>query len=163
MAHWVRSCGFPLQPARTTYWTLGVWYRKTMLEALLELVVEILGEALFALAGAVVQAAFAEATSDETPSRRALAAIGHVLMGGIAGAISLLVLKREVVAHVLIPGTSLILAPVSTGALLELWGKWWVRRGNVRMVLFTFWGGFSFALGMAVVRFVYFERPWTWF
>jgi hypothetical protein len=134
-----------------------------MLEALLELLVEVLGEALFAVAGAVVQAAFEEAASDETQSHRALAAIGHVLMGGIAGAISLLVLRREVVAHLLIPGTSLIVAPICTGALLELLGRWWVRRGNVRMVLFTFWGGFSFALGMAVVRFVYFERPWTWF
>jgi hypothetical protein len=134
-----------------------------MLEVLFELVVEVLGEALFAVAGAVVQAAFGEATGEETQSHRVLAAIGHVVMGGVAGAISLLVLRREVVAHLLIPGTSLIIAPISTGALLELLGRWWVRRGNVRMALFTFWGGFSFALGMAVVRFVYFERAWTWF
>lgn len=134
-----------------------------MLEVLFELVVEVLGEVLFAVAGAVVQAAFGETTGEETQSRRALAAIGHVVMGLVAGAISLLVLRREVLAHLLIPGMSLIIAPISTGALLELLGRWWVRRGNVRMVLFTFWGGFSFALGMAVVRFVFFERPWTWF
>ncbi len=130
-----------------------------MLEGLLELLVEVLGETLFAMAGAVLE----EAISDEGQSHRPAAAIGHVLMGAVAGAISLLVLKREVVHHFVVPGTSLILAPVCTGALLELVGRWWVRRGNVRMVLFTFWGGFCFALGMAAVRFAYSERLWTWF
>ncbi len=134
-----------------------------MLEALLELVVEVLGETLFAMAGAVLQASFEEAVSDDSRSHRALAAIGHVLMGAAAGAISLLVLKAQVVHHFIVPGTSLIVAPICTGALLEVLGSWWVRRCNVRMVLFTFWGGFSFALGMAVVRFGYSERVWTWF
>ena len=129
-----------------------------MLDALLELFVEVLGEALFAIAGAV----FEEAVSDENQSHRPSAAIGHVLMGVVAGAISLLVLKRPLVHQFVVPGTSLILAPVCTGALLELLGRWWVRRGNVRMVLFTFWGGFCFALGMAAVRFAYSVRVWTW-
>ncbi len=129
-----------------------------MLEALLELLIDVLGEALFAMAGAVLT----EAISDESQSRRPLAAIGHVLMGAIAGAISLLVLRRQVTEHLVIPGTSLVLAPICTGVLLELLGRWWVRRGNVRMVLFTFWGGFCFALAMAAVRFAYFERVWTW-
>ena len=134
-----------------------------LIGALLELLVEVLGEALFAMAGAVVKAAFREAISDEDQSTRALAAIGHCLMGAIAGGVSLLLLQREVVRHVVFPGMSLILAPICTGALLEFLGRWWVRRGNVRMALFTFWGGFYFALGMAVVRFAYLERPWTWF
>jgi len=30
------------------------------------------------------------------------------------------------------------------------------------MVLFTFWGGFCFGLGMAVVRLAYAERVWAW-
>jgi hypothetical protein len=126
-------------------------------------VVEVFGEALFTIAGAVISAAFEEANSDENQSHRALAAIGHVLMGAVAGVVSLLILRREMVAHLVIPGASLILAPACTGALLELLGRWWVRRGNVRMALFTFWGGFCFAFGMALVRFAYFERPWIWF
>ena len=122
-----------------------------------------MGEALFALAGAVISAAFEEAVSDEGQSHKVLASIGHFLMGTIAGAVSLLVLRRQVVGSRAIPGVSLILAPLCTGALLDLLGRWWVRRGNVRMALFTFWGGFWFALGMAVVRFAYFARAWTWF
>jgi hypothetical protein len=33
-------------------------------------------------------------------------------------------------------------------------GRWWEWRGNVRMALFTFRGGFVFALAMTLVRFV---------
>ncbi len=58
-----------------------------MLEALFELLFEIFGEALFAMAGAVVHAAFVEPLDDEPPSHRVLAAIGHVLMGAVAGAV----------------------------------------------------------------------------
>ncbi len=130
-----------------------------MLAALLELLVDVLGESLFAIAGAV----FEQAVSDEDQSQPAFAAISCVIIGAVAGVISLLVLRHQVVQHLIIPGTSLILAPLCTGGLLALLGRWWVRRGNVRMVLFTFWGGFCFALGMALVRFAYFERVWTWF
>jgi len=129
-----------------------------LIEVLLELIVEILGEVLFGIAGAI----FEEAISDEGRARRLPAAVGHVLMGMMAGAISLMVLRHQVLGHLGIPGISLILAPVGTGTLLELLGRWWVNRGNVRVALFSFWGGFCFALGMAVVRYAYFERVWTW-
>ena len=63
-------------------------------------------------------------------------------MGTMAGAISLLVLRRQVFANRVVPGVSLILAPVCTGALMDLLGRWWVRRGNIRMARFTFRGAF---------------------
>jgi hypothetical protein len=47
---------------------------------------------------------------------------GPVLMGTMAGAISLLVLRRQVFANGVVPGVSLILAPVCTGALMDLLG-----------------------------------------
>jgi hypothetical protein len=133
-----------------------------LLEALFELLFEVFGEALFAMAGAVVHAAVVEPIDDESPLQRALAAVGHVFMGAVAGAVSLVVLRRELGQHLVVPGISLLLAPIATGALLELLGRWWVRHGNVRMALLTFWGGFCFALGMAAVRFAFFERPWGW-
>src|SRR5438128_93858 len=123
-----------------------------MLEFLIEFVVEVLGEILFAIAGA----ALAEAISDHRQANPRLAAIGHALMGAIAGGISLLVLRRQLIAQPPLPGVSLVLAPLCTGAVLNLLGDWSERRGNVRMALFTFWGGFWFALAMAIVRFLYF-------
>ncbi len=129
------------------------------MDVLLELIVEIFGEVLFGIAGAILE----EAISDDNQSSRIPAVAGHFLMGAIAGVVSLAVLRQQVVPHVVIPGLSLIVAPIGTGILLELLGRWWVRRGNVRMALFTFWGGFCFGLGMALVRFAYTERAWTWF
>jgi len=129
-----------------------------LIEALIGLVVEILGEVLFAIAGAVLE----QVISDENQSNRVLAASGDGLIGVAAGGVSVLILRRQMVTPLVIPGASLIVAPLCTGALLELLGRWWVRRGYVRMALFTFWGGFWFAFGMALVRFGYFARPWIW-
>jgi hypothetical protein len=89
---------------------------------------------------------------------RAAAAVGHLVMGAATGAVSLLVFRSPLVAHRPIRGMSLLLAPIATGGVLELLGRWWVRRGNVLMALFTFCGGFCFALGMALVRFAYLHR-----
>jgi hypothetical protein len=111
----------------------------------------LLVEVLFAVLAAILE----EAISDDEQSHRGMAAIGHLLMGAAAGAVSLLVFRFPLVAHPPIRGASLLLAPILTGGVLELLGRWWVRRGNVRMALFTFRGGFAFALGMALVRFVY--------
>jgi hypothetical protein len=130
-----------------------------MIEFLLEFLVEVLGETLFAVAGMLLE----EALSDEAQATPLFAAAGQFLIGLVAGGISLLLLQHRVVAHAVVPGASLLLAPLGTGMLMEILGRWTVRRGNVRAALLTFRGGFSFALGMAVVRFAYFEKAWTWF
>ncbi len=127
------------------------------IDVIVGLLVECLGEILFAIAGAVLQ----EAVSDQDQSNRWLATVGYCLMGAVAGAISLLVLHRQLSPRLVLPGASLIAAPVCTGILLNVLGGWWVRRGNVRMALLTFWGGFWFALAMATVRLAYFEHLWT--
>jgi hypothetical protein len=120
------------------------------------LLIECLGEILFAIAGAVLH----EAVSDEDQSNRWVAIPGYCLMGAVAGALSLLVLRRQLVPRLVVPGISLIVAPVCTGVVMNALGGWWVRGGNVRMALFTFWGGFWFALAMAAVRLAYFEQLW---
>jgi uncharacterized membrane protein YeaQ/YmgE (transglycosylase-associated protein family) len=127
------------------------------IDILFALIGEILGEVLFGVVGAVLQ----EAVSDEDQSQRVAAAAGHLLLGAVAGVVSLLLLRQRIVRP-WIPGVSLILAPLGTGVLLDALGRSWVRRGNVRMALFTFRGGMCFGLGMAIVRFVYVERAWTW-
>ena len=129
-----------------------------MIGVLIELLLEIAGETLFAMAGAVLTAALEPSRTGEDRSRRWLAGIGHVVMGAAAGVVSLLVLQQRVVPHATVPGASLLLAPLFTGLLLEWLGRWWTSRGNVRLALFTFRGGFLFALGMAAVRFSFFAR-----
>ncbi len=109
------------------------------------------------LAAAVLSAAFVEAISDDGQSNKVLAGIGHFTMGAVAGAVSLLVLQHQVTHVAAVPGTSLVAGPIVTGGVFEVLGRWWVRRGYVRMALFTFRGGACFALGMALLRFAYFR------
>ena len=117
-----------------------------MLDALVEVAFEVLAN--------VAVEALGEAVSDADQSSRILAGIGHALMGTAAGALSLFFLPRQVAPQVGFPGMSLAIAPLCAGVLLDSMGRWWERRGNVRMALFTFRGGVVFALAMAIVRFV---------
>jgi hypothetical protein len=128
-----------------------------VLDVIVGVLVECLGEVLFAIGGAVLQ----EAVSDENQSDRWLATLGYCLMGAVAGALSLLVLRQQLAPRLVVPGASLIVAPVCTGVVMNALGGWWVGRGNVRMALFTFWGGFWFALAMATVRLTYFAHLWS--
>ena len=123
-----------------------------MLEFLLGVLFEFFAETLFAIAGA----ALAEAVSDDEQSNPTLAGIGQVLVGVVAGGVSLLLLRRQLMTAPPVPGTSLLVAPVCTGLALRGLGDWSVRRGHVRSALFTFRGGFWFAAGMAATRFSYF-------
>jgi hypothetical protein len=129
-----------------------------MVDLLLELVLEVVGEALFAITGAVLAAAI----DDDDHANNVMAAIGHALMGATAGGLSLVILRQQVTPYFGMPGISLFVAPACTGLLLDSVGRWWVRSGNVRMALVTFRGGFVFALAMAFVRFGYFYHPWNW-
>jgi hypothetical protein len=134
------------------------WQRQEAdIDILRDLFGDVLGEVIFGLAAAVLSAGFVEAISDDGQSNRVLAGIGHLTMGLVAGALSLFVLQHPVVRNVSIPGASLVFGPIGTGAVFEVLGRWWVRRGNVRMALFTFRGGACFALGMALLRFTYFR------
>jgi len=133
------------------------------LELLLQLVLEIGLELVFEICAAVGWTAIEQSMSDEGRSHRILGPLGGFLIGTIAGGISLLVYSRGLTPFRLLPGASLLVAPLGTGILMEALGRLWVSRRNVPMVLFTFKGGFLFALGMALVRFAYLEIGWRMF
>jgi hypothetical protein len=127
---------------------------------LLELLQLLLGVA-FELAFEVVVGlgwtAIEEALSDRRRAQRILGPVEHFLIGIIAGAVSLLVYSRRVVRLRFVPGASLLLAPLAAGTIMEALGRLLLARGYLRLALFTFKGGFWFALGMALLRFAYVE------
>jgi hypothetical protein len=134
-----------------------------LLELLLELVVEVGLELVFEVGAAIGWSAFEQSISDEDQSHKILGPLGLVLIGTIAGGISLLVYSRRLTPFRGFYGASLLVAPLGTGLIMEALGILWVSRGNVRMALFTFKGGFLFALGMALVRFAYLAMGWRMF
>ncbi len=90
-----------------------------------------------------------------------LASVGHFLMGAIAGFASLLIFDRRLTPRAAVPGLSLILAPLLTGATMRWLGTFWSKRHREPPALFTFRGGAIFALGMALVRVIVFRTPLT--
>ena len=94
-------------------------------------------------------------------STAALAAPGHFLMGAGAGIVSLLIVGRRLTPHSPLSGLSLFLSPLGTGLAMHWIGEFWREREMDRPGLFSFQAGAIFALGMALVRFVYLELHWS--
>lgn len=116
------------------------------LEILWQVIIEVLAE--FGLAS--VKVAF------DRPNRNLpVAVVGLLLLGAGVGGLSLLVWPGRLVGSGPIPGLSLVVAPLCTGVALRAWGAFRRANGHVTTHLATFPGGAAFALGTALVRFVW--------
>jgi hypothetical protein len=88
-----------------------------------------------------------------------VAGVGYVILGAAAGLLTLVVLPERILPPPRMPGLSLILAPVATGAVMHAYGRWRRARGSDPTHLATFWGGALFAFAMACPRAWKFGRP----
>jgi len=86
-----------------------------------------------------------------------LAAMGHLLLGALAGAASLAVIPHRLVPSSPLPGLSLVLSPLGNGIVMQAIGRWWDTRPDDRPALFTFTAGAIFAFAMALVRVLWFR------
>jgi hypothetical protein len=82
-----------------------------------------------------------------------LAALGYLLLGGIAGGISLLIFPTSMITSRKLRWANLFLTPLVAGLLMASLGAWRKRRQQVLVRLDRFSYGFLFAFGMALVRF----------
>lgn len=76
-----------------------------------------------------------------------------VLFGFMAGGLSLLVFPHPLFHPSKLHGVSLLLSPVMTGFVMSGLGRAVQRRGRIPARIESFACGFSFALGMALIRF----------
>jgi len=75
-------------------------------------------------------------------------------LGTIVGFVSVPIHPYPIFHTGKVHGISLLVSPLLTGLVMAAIG-WRLKRGNIRPVpLESFWGGFAFALGMAVIRFL---------
>jgi hypothetical protein len=125
-----------------------------LLEALLELAAEAVLDLLLRGAAHALTGLF-KAAEDRNP---VFAALGFALLGVLAGALSIHVFPHPLV-HRQHPskfhGISLVLSPIATGLAMSLLGSILRRRGKKVVPIESFWFGFAFALGMALVRFFF--------
>ena len=79
--------------------------------------------------------------------------MGLAFAGAAAGVLSAWLLPhRLIAARAVLPGVSLLLAPLATGAAMHFLGKLQRRLGRSPGSLATFRGGALFALSMALIR-----------
>lgn len=121
---------------------------------LLELFLEVLLQGFFEISAEMGLQSLGEPFKRRGPTKPCLAAVGYLLYGAIAGGLSLLLPKMFVVPHIW-RVTNLLVTPVICGCAMVILGRFRAKRGTVPMRLDTFFYGYLFALGMALVRYVW--------
>lgn len=136
------------------------------MEIIAEVVVQIIGWVVQLLGEFLIQA-FGELVAEligrsvKEPFRRPkpinpwLAAIGYIIFGAVAGALTLWLLPTLFISAQWLRIANLLVTPVVAGLLMEALGSWREKRAQETIRLDTFAYGFLFALSMALVRFAW--------
>ena len=124
---------------------------EVLLELLLEFLLQIFGELLVDLG----LRGLAEPFRKREGRSSLLALVGYLLFGIIAGGLSLLIFPRSFVRSERMHGINLLVTPLLAG--LAMSGLGWLRnrQGKQLIKLDSFSYGFVFALGMALIRFLF--------
>jgi hypothetical protein len=134
-----------------------------MLGLLVELLLQLLVEAFLQLLAEVPFELGFEALAHSVRRGRfanpVLAGIGLVIIGAIAGSATCWLFPDPLLRpSPRLPGLSLVLAPLATGAAMHALGSWRRRQGGDPTLLATFWGGALFAFAMGAARAVCLAR-----
>jgi len=119
-------------------------------QLLLEVLIELFPELLLEL----VWRSLREVLQPRAEKEPVLAFLGYVLLGAAAGALSLLPFPHAFVHGSKWHGMSLIVSPVLAGVGMSIVGWLRRRRGEPLIRLDTFPYAFSFAFGVALIRFL---------
>ena len=76
----------------------------------------------------------------------------YAVLGAFTGWLSLLVFPHRIVRRSRVHGISLIVSPIVAGLVMSSIGSLMRRYGKAAIQIESFWCGFAFALGMALVR-----------
>jgi hypothetical protein len=82
-----------------------------------------------------------------------MASLGYVILGAIAGGISLWLFPKHLISGSSLQLLNLALTPVLSGSVMGALGHWRNARGQVLLRLDRFAYGYLFALTMALLRF----------
>lgn len=84
-----------------------------------------------------------------------VAAIGYLIFGAIAGAISLWFFPAHFITSVIGRIVNILLAPLAAGGVAAVFGMWRRGRGDELLRIDRFAYGFMFAVAMALVRLMF--------
>lgn len=128
------------------------------MEIVIELLFVILGEIVAPVFGELlIELGFESLASpfrDKRSSSPILAAIGLVALGALLGWTSTISYPGRLIAKPLLPGASLVIAPLVSGGVMQWFGVVQMSRGKSPTRLASFWGGALLAFTFAFTRFV---------
>jgi hypothetical protein len=116
------------------------------MEVLFELLLQVFMELFFEFGSRSLVAPF-----EEMPNPW-LAAVGYVLFGAVAGALSLWAFPALFIHAPMVRMINVAVTPLIAGASMAGIGAWRTARGQHTILLDRFVYGFLFALAMALVR-----------
>ena len=120
-------------------------------ELLIEVVFQVIGEAFIAL----IVRSIRNVVEESKAISPILAAFGYLLLGIACGVVSVLLFPHALVHPSKFHGISLVISPVITGLIMSQMGLMRRRRGKDPVRIESFGYGFTFALGVAVIRFLF--------
>jgi|SRR5689334_15956861 len=126
---------------------LAGWIFQFLGEFLLQLIVEAFAEVL----GHTIKMPFQR----EQPAHPLIVAIGYMMLGAMAGGLSLWVLPHLFIESPKLRLLNLMLTPVMAGVIMTWIGTWRRKRDKEVIALDRFGYAFCFALAMAVVRYAF--------
>lgn len=125
----------------------------------MEIIFELLFEVILQLFGEVLVELGWRAGGEVFEKRKFrnpwLAGLGSLLLGSLAGLISLLFLHHHFIKNEALRILNLLLTPLAAGLVMWLIGRWRIRHDKETIRLESFWQGFIFALGMGLVRYFF--------
>jgi len=119
---------------------------------LVEILLELLGEVFVSILLEV--ALGATHALDEDKGAKGLAAFVLAVTGTAFGALTVIAAPERWFAPAAFPGMSLVLLPLTLGAVMEVWGRLRDSRRKTVSHLGTWYGGAALGLGLAVGRLV---------
>jgi len=84
-----------------------------------------------------------------------LATVGYLLLGTGFGILSIFLLPHSLIPRSRFHGASLVVSPVLTGLVMSQVGRSLRRQGKDSVQIESFGYGFTFALGVAMIRFFF--------
>jgi hypothetical protein len=120
-------------------------------DLLFEVLFQVVAEEVVALMARFIRHAFQETR----PIHPLLAAIGYLLLGSTFGIVSLLLFPHPFFQPSKFHGISLVISPVITGFFMSQVGIMLRRTGKRAVQIESFGYGFTFALGLAIIRFAF--------
>ena len=127
------------------------------MEFIFEILLQFLGEILLQVGFEFLAEIGAHGLADtlKKPKNPLLSAIGFIVWGAVAGAISLLILPNSVIANPVFRQINVLVTPLVAGGVMMLIGRQRGKRGQSIVRLDRFGYAYAFALAMAVVRYVW--------